>query len=103
MSPKVPPTKKWHFHIDGGFFCYDKESCLMRAMMSATLVSTKGWEMSKNMSGMFDPHMGGFPDYTHASIGYCSSDAWIGQVEIEEYAMVGGTKLPNGKIGTYFR
>lgn len=98
-----PLTKKWHFHIDGGFFCYDQPSCVMRALTSATLVSTKGWETVKNMSGVFDPHMGGFPDYTHAAIGYCSSDAWFGQINVENFTMVAGTKLPNGKEGTYFR
>lgn len=97
------PKTKWHFHVDGGFFCYDKGSCIIRALSASTLVSTKGWERSKNMSGMFDPHLGGLPDYTHAAIGYCSSDAWFGQIEVEDFAMVNGTVLSNGKIGTHFR
>jgi hypothetical protein len=102
LGPAVYPTK-WHLHIDGGYFCFDKQTCLGRALFSPGLVSTKGWENQKNISGMFDPKMGGFEDYTHGAIQYCSSDAWFGQIETEEFTMVGGTVLPNGKIGTYFR
>lgn len=94
---------KWHLHIDGGYFCFDKQTCLGRALFSPGLVSTKGWEQEKNISGMFDPHLGGFSDFTHAAVQYCSSDAWFGQTETEEFIMVGGTKLENGKFGTYFR
>merc|ERR1719316_2645339 len=93
----------WHFHVDGGFFCYDKNSCLMRAKLSPAQASTKGWELFKNGSGMFDPVMGGFPDYTHAHAGYCSSDAWMGQLQVTDYQMIGGTKMPDGTTGTYFR
>jgi len=100
---KKQSTMQWHFHIDGGFFCYDKKSCLGRSRASRTLVSAKGWERAKSNSGMFDPKMGGFAGYTHATIGYCSSDAWFGQVDVDEFQMVGGTKLKNGKDGTYFR
>jgi len=100
---KQQSKEKWHFHVDGGFFCYDKNSCLGRSRASRTLVSNKGWERIKHNSGMFDPHMGGFPNYTHATIGYCSSDAWFGQVDIDEFAMVEGTILPNGRPGTFFR
>lgn len=103
MYYKEDSHVKWHFHVDGGFFCYSKKACLGRARSSATLVSTKGWEASKMHSGMFDPHLGGFPNYTHATLGYCSSDAWFGQVDIEDFQMVGGTVLTNGKNGTYFR
>jgi hypothetical protein len=91
---------KWHFHIDGGFFCYDRESCLMRSKLSPGQSSTIGWEETKAGSGMFDPHMGGFPGYTHGHAGYCSSDAWMGQSEIG-FEMVGNTKLPDGSMGTY--
>lgn len=103
MFYKFISPMKWHFHIDGGFFCYSKKSCLGRARSSTTLVSTKGWEKEKHNSGMFDPHMGGFPNYTHATIGYCSSDAWFGQVDIADYEMVGGTEIAPGKNGTHHR
>lgn len=101
MGPNTSKTK-WHFHIDGGFFCYDKMSCYQRAKMSTTLISTKGWERSKWTTGMFDPKFGGFPEYTHAQVGYCSSDAFFGQIETDEFTMVGGTQIKNS-TGTYFR
>jgi hypothetical protein len=93
---------KWHFHMDGGFFCYDIPTCLSRAQKSTMTASSKGYEDMKNNSGMFDPHLGGFSDYTHGQIPYCTSDAWMGMIEAEELEMVGGTTLSNGKPGTYF-
>lgn len=50
---------------------------------------------------MFDPIRGGFPDYTHMAVGYCSSDAWMGQTSTTDFAMVGGTKV-GSKTGTYW-
>jgi len=101
IGPTTSMTK-WHFHFDGGFFCYDKKTCMERAHYSTPMVSTKGYETSKNNSGMFDPINGGFPEYTHATAVYCSSDAWMGQIEVEDFQLVGGTTLSNGNPGTYF-
>jgi hypothetical protein len=102
MYMKTNSLMKWHFHVDGGFFCFDESTCMERAHQSTSLVSTMGFEDAKNNSGMFDPELGGFPEYTHATIFYCSSDAWMGQIEIEDFQMVGGTMLSNGKPGTIF-
>jgi hypothetical protein len=102
MYVKEQSMTKWHFHVDGGFFCFDEETCMERAHQSTSLVSTMGFEDAKNNSGMFDPELGGFPEYTHATVFYCSSDAWMGQVEMEDFQMVGGTMLSNGKPGTIF-
>jgi len=104
MYMKEHPTEKtkWHFHIDGGFFCFDEKTCMQRAHESTGMVSVKSFEQEKNNSGMFDPIMGGFPDYTHATAVYCSSDAWMGQVEVEDFQLVEGTTLSNGAPGTYF-
>jgi len=103
MGPETSKTK-WHFHIDGGFFCFDKMSCFNRARHSSTLVSSKGWEDKKNNSGMFDPHLGGFPDYQHATVGYCSSDAWMGQIALTDFTIVEGTVVDDdtGESGTFF-
>jgi hypothetical protein len=98
----VTSKKKWHFHIDGGFFCYDAQTCLERSKAGTPLASSTGYENEKYNSGMFDPKNGGFPEYTHATAVYCSSDAWMGQVEIPDFSMVKGTTLSNGQPGTIF-
>jgi hypothetical protein len=94
---------KFHLHIDGGYFCWDEESCFKRARGAPFLASTKGWERTTNGSGIFDPVNGGFPGWFHSRLGYCSSDAWFGQIDVDDFQMIGGTMINGNTPGTHFR
>merc|ERR1719281_297982 len=84
---------KTHFqmYLPGGYFCYNQEMCFLRCQAAPMLCSTKGWEADIVFSGLFDPNNGGMRGWTHSLVGYTSSDAFLGQTSLTEFAMVGGT------------
>jgi len=96
--------KAYHVYWPGGYFCYNQEMCFERCKAAPMLCSTKGWEKTIVFTGTFNPTNGGMEGYTHAVLGYTSSDAFLGQTELSEFQMVQGTKVLNQtKLGTYFQ
>jgi len=50
---------KFHLHLGGGYFCYNKQNCIKRIRVSPMLGSSRGYEMQFTGSGLFDPVNGG--------------------------------------------
>jgi len=78
--------------------------CFERCKTAPQLCSTKGWEKNIVFSGTFNPNNGGMKGFTHSLLGYTSSDAFLGQTQLTEFVMVGGTKIQEPSTpGTYFQ
>lgn len=95
--------EKFHLHLGGGYFCYNKQNCIKRIRASPMLGSSRGYEMSFTGSGLFDPANGGLEGWTHGTFSYCSSDAFFGQVDIDEFQVVSNTFIRPNVTGTHFR
>jgi len=88
----------FHVYMPGGYFCYNMEMCFERCRSAPMLCSTKGWENEVVFSGIFDPISGGLEQYTHALVGYTSSDCFLGDVRVDNFEVVEGTVvLPQPK------
>merc|ERR1719456_1163416 len=72
-------TSTYHVYWPGGYFCYNQEMCFDRCKAAPMLCSAKGWEKDVVFSGVFNPVNGGMKGFTHALLGYTSSDAFLGQ------------------------
>jgi len=94
---------KFHLHLGGGYFCYNPRNCRKRVRTSPMLASSMGYEMYFTGGGIFDPVNGGLPGWTHATMSYCSSDAYFGQMDTSEFQVVNNTFIKNNVTGTHFR
>jgi hypothetical protein len=87
----------WVIHQEGGWCCWDNESCSSRAANSPVLVSSKTWTKTTTQAGIFSEYSEENPTFYTANMvymGYCSSDNWA------------GTRDPIGTEGTdawYFK
>mmetsp|Transcript_13922 Transcript_13922/g.22197 ORF Transcript_13922/g.22197 Transcript_13922/m.22197 type:complete len:427 (-) Transcript_13922:95-1375(-) len=72
----------WVVFLEGGGWCYDKESCATRFASASGLMSSKNWESTKQESkGILSQDCGvnpGFCEANHVYVRYCSSDGWSG-------------------------
>lgn len=71
----------WLVHLDGGFHCWDAQSCADRNATSPNLMSSKSWAPTRSLSGKFDSNATVNPVFADANlvdVGYCSSDSWTG-------------------------
>merc|ERR1719235_1694252 len=91
LSRGVRGITHYHIYMPGGYFCYNMEMCFERCRVAPMLCSTKGWESNVVFSGVFDPESGGMSGYTHSVIGYTSSDAFLGDVRLDNFEVVDGT------------
>lgn len=106
-SPAAKNNYNFHLYWPGGYFCFDETSCLARAGRYPMLVSGKDWEEETVMPGLFDPTEGGFTGWDHSMVSYCSSDAFVGAVNLGKasfpgnanFIMVDQTK-PKVNVGT---
>lgn len=68
------PNANWLVMLQGGFQCYSEESCACRASTSPDLMSSMRWPDSLGAEGVALQLTG----WNVAWVGYCSSDAWLG-------------------------
>lgn len=74
-------SKKWIVFLEGGWICFDQESCKRRAAHEPHLVSSNHWRAIKSVGGILssdpeeNPH---FANANHVYVPYCSSDSWSG-------------------------
>jgi hypothetical protein len=78
-------TKRWVLMLQGGFDCYDQNTCASRAAGSPTMVSSVGYKALSGASlradgiESADPNVNpDFYDATQVLALYCSSDFWSG-------------------------
>ncbi|XP_059084295.1 palmitoleoyl-protein carboxylesterase notum1a-like isoform X2 [Tigriopus californicus] len=74
-------SKRWIVFLEGGWICFDRESCMQRASREPHLVSSSHWRAIKSVGGILssdpedNPH---FANANHVYVPYCSSDSWSG-------------------------
>ena len=74
-------SKKWVIFLEGGWYCYDEQSCETRWLRMRTFMSSYRWPAVKTVGGILssdqeeNPH---FADANHVFLPYCSSDSWSG-------------------------
>ena len=76
--PLIAPPRR----ADGKDWCYDYLSCSGRYHNNPTVMSSNGWPDERAEMGLFSPNpaKNPFAGANYALLGYCSSDAWVGDV-----------------------
>ena len=84
FSPANDTSKSnlWLVYLEGGQWCYDAASCAQRQVLFPYLTSSWPWYKHLRMGGIFDadPRRSPWAGANLVFIGYCSSDAWVGDV-----------------------
>jgi hypothetical protein len=78
-------SRRWLIMLQPGFQCYSNASCSCRAAQSPSLVSSRGWSRATLAQGV----MHQLRDWNVVSVGYCSSDAWLGDLSGRSSPRVG--------------
>ncbi|XP_054635897.1 carboxylesterase notum2 isoform X2 [Dunckerocampus dactyliophorus] len=74
-------SRRWLLFLEGGWFCYSKETCDSRYQNIPRLMSSSGWPLTKSGSGILSSQVAENPYWHNANIifiPYCSSDVWSG-------------------------
>lgn len=79
-ASSVHGTAEWVIYLEGGGWCYSAATCLARRSANPGLISSNQWPETLRLSGMFDrdPRRNPFAGVNLVFVGYCSSDAWVG-------------------------
>ena len=84
----------WLVFLQGGFWCWDEESCTQRQGIYPQLMTSAKWAPTTTLSGIFSSQGGSPLASAHRIfVPYCSSDAWVGDM--------GGDA--QGVLGMHFR
>ncbi len=72
----------WVVYLGGRDWCYDYSSCAQRHRYSPEQMSSQEWPQHITLSGLFspDPSKNPFAGANKVFVGYCSSDAWTGDI-----------------------
>ena len=72
----------WLIYLEGGLWCYDEPSCRVRAQQTPFYVSSVHWPIVQSLGGIFDddPKRNPLARAHKVYVGYCSSDAWSGNI-----------------------
>ncbi|XP_056136877.1 carboxylesterase notum2 [Lampris incognitus] len=74
-------SRRWLLFLEGGWCCYNKESCDSRYQNIPRLMSSSDWPQTKRGSGILSTQAEENPHWNNANIvfiPYCSSDVWSG-------------------------
>eukprot|EP00794_Sanderia_malayensis_P000579 gene579-1239_t len=76
-------SRNWLIYLEGGGYCYNKETCKQRKYMSKyfSLVSLRPSSKDKLVSGILSTNKNTNPlwwNANHVYVPYCSSDIWTG-------------------------
>ncbi|CAL8358798.1 unnamed protein product [Boreogadus saida] len=74
-------SRKWLLFLEGGWCCYNKETCDSRYQNFPRLMSSSAWPQSRRGSGILSTRAEENPHWYNANIvfiPYCSSDVWSG-------------------------
>ncbi|XP_071800604.1 palmitoleoyl-protein carboxylesterase notum1-like isoform X1 [Asterias amurensis] len=92
-------SKKWLIYLEGGWHCYDRDSCHNRWQTSSKLMSSRSWLKTKTGTGILSPDPEENPVFWKSNVvyvPYCSSDVWSGTAPASEpggYAFMGALIL----------
>ncbi|KAK6476135.1 carboxylesterase notum2-like [Huso huso] len=92
-------SRRWQIFLEGGWCCYNKETCDSRYKNIRRLMSSSEWPQTRKGSGILSAQSEENPHWWNANtvfIPYCSSDVWSGTSsksrqgkETAEYAFMG--------------
>ncbi|MBN3303876.1 carboxylesterase notum2 [Amia ocellicauda] len=74
-------SKRWMIFLEGGWCCYNKETCDSRYKNIPRLMSSLDWPQTRKESGILSAQVEENPHWWNANtvlIPYCSSDVWSG-------------------------
>ncbi|XP_060696916.1 carboxylesterase notum2 [Hemiscyllium ocellatum] len=74
-------SKRWLIFLEGGWCCYNKESCDARYSTTPRLMSSAEWPLTQRGSGILSAQPEENPHWWNANtvlVPYCSSDVWSG-------------------------
>uniref|UniRef100_UPI00358E73BF palmitoleoyl-protein carboxylesterase notum1-like n=1 Tax=Myxine glutinosa TaxID=7769 RepID=UPI00358E73BF len=92
-------SKRWLIFLEGGWCCFNKESCDARYNSMRRLMSSTDWPQSRIGQGILSASPEENPHWWNANIvfvPYCSSDVWSGtstRPSKDGYAFMGGLIL----------
>ncbi|XP_075895273.1 inactive palmitoleoyl-protein carboxylesterase notum1b [Nelusetta ayraudi] len=89
-------SKRWLLYLEGGWYCFNKQTCDRRYETMRSLMSSADWPQTRTESGILSPQPEQNPYWWNANtvfIPYCSSDNWSGasppRADDGEYAFMG--------------
>ncbi|XP_030067933.1 palmitoleoyl-protein carboxylesterase notum2-like [Microcaecilia unicolor] len=87
-------NKFWIIFLEGGWCCYNRETCDARYKNIRRLMSSSEWPQTKRGTGILSAHLDENPHWWNANtvfVPYCSSDVWSGTQPKgrHEYAFMG--------------
>ncbi|XP_076869773.1 carboxylesterase notum2 [Brachyhypopomus gauderio] len=74
-------SKRWLIFLEGGWCCYNKETCDARYKNIPRLMSSSEWPQTRTGSGILSSQAEENPHWHNANmvfVPYCSSDVWSG-------------------------
>ncbi|XP_024060491.2 palmitoleoyl-protein carboxylesterase notum2-like [Terrapene carolina triunguis] len=88
-------SKRWIIFLEGGWCCYNKQTCDTRYKNIRRLMSSSEWPQTKKGTGILSSQMEESPHWWNANavfVPYCSSDIWSGTLPKSlqaDYAFMG--------------
>ncbi|XP_050720210.1 palmitoleoyl-protein carboxylesterase NOTUM-like [Eriocheir sinensis] len=80
-------SRRWVMFLEGGWYCFDRESCEQRWHRLRPLMTSRGWPETRTAGGVLSPNPEDNPHWwtaNHVLVPYCSSDSWAGTKRAEE-------------------
>ncbi|XP_057651110.1 palmitoleoyl-protein carboxylesterase NOTUM [Diorhabda carinulata] len=74
-------STKWIIFLEGGWYCYDIQTCRNRWLKQRHYMTSSKWPETKDVGGILSPNMKENPFWwnaNHVFVPYCSSDSWSG-------------------------
>uniref|UniRef100_T1E107 Notum n=1 Tax=Dendrocoelum lacteum TaxID=27895 RepID=T1E107_9PLAT len=75
-------SRKWLIFLEGGWYCFDDNTCQSRKRTHYDLFSSEFWSSERQLGGILSNNERinpGFYDFNAVYIPYCSSDLWSGK------------------------
>nr|F8U830.1 RecName: Full=Palmitoleoyl-protein carboxylesterase NOTUM; Short=Smed-notum; Flags: Precursor [Schmidtea mediterranea]AEF01556.1 notum [Schmidtea mediterranea] len=75
-------SKKWLIFLEGGWYCFNNNTCESRRRTHYDLFSSEFWSSERQLGGILSNNERinpNFHDYNSVYIPYCSSDLWSGK------------------------
>uniref|UniRef100_A0A668VVF4 Notum, palmitoleoyl-protein carboxylesterase n=1 Tax=Oreochromis aureus TaxID=47969 RepID=A0A668VVF4_OREAU len=88
-------SKRWLLFLEGGWYCFDSQTCESRYETMRRLMSSTKWPLTRTGRGILSPQPEENPHWWNANmvfIPYCSSDVWSGatpKTDQSDYAFMG--------------
>uniref|UniRef100_A0A3Q0KCP5 Putative notum n=1 Tax=Schistosoma mansoni TaxID=6183 RepID=A0A3Q0KCP5_SCHMA len=80
---KYKSVNRWLIFLEGGWYCFDEETCILRESNAFSLFSSKFWPKTRTLGGILSSDSNANPNYHEfhsVFIPYCSSDLWTGKM-----------------------